>query len=65
LDWSGLAEAVRLAVRFLDNVVDLTKHPTPEIEEMTLKTRRVGLGVMGLADMLYALTRPLQQRGGV
>jgi ribonucleoside-diphosphate reductase alpha chain len=64
LDWSGLAEAVRLAVRFLDNVVDLTKHPTPEIEEMTLKTRRVGLGVMGLADMLYALRVPYNSEEG-
>ena len=64
IDWSGLAETVRLAVRFLDNVVDLTKHPTPEIEDMTLKTRRVGLGVMGLADMLYALRIPYNSEEG-
>ncbi|MEM1966165.1 MAG: adenosylcobalamin-dependent ribonucleoside-diphosphate reductase [Candidatus Caldarchaeum sp.] len=64
IDWEKLGKTVEAAVRFLDNVVDLTKHPTKEIEEMTLKTRRVGLGIMGLADMLYALRIPYNSEEG-
>jgi len=54
-DWSGFEKTIRIATRFLDNVVDVNKYPLPEIEEMTLKTRKLGLGVMGLGDLLYDL----------
>ncbi|MEM2238063.1 MAG: adenosylcobalamin-dependent ribonucleoside-diphosphate reductase [Candidatus Caldarchaeum sp.] len=64
IDWEKLGKTVEAAVRFLDNVVDLTKHPTEAIEEMTLRTRRIGLGVMGLADMLYALKIPYNSEEG-
>lgn len=58
VDWEKLGETVRLAVRFLDNAIEMSAFPVPEIEEMVAKTRRVGLGVMGFQDMLVDLRIP-------
>ena len=57
IDWEKLAETVRLAMRFLDNVVDANKYVSavPEIEEAARKVRRVGLSIMGLSDLMYIL----------
>ncbi|MES0447169.1 MAG: adenosylcobalamin-dependent ribonucleoside-diphosphate reductase [Desulfobacterales bacterium] len=55
VDWEKLREMVQIAVRFLDSVISVNNYPIPEIDEMTLKTRQIGLGVMGFADMCIKL----------
>ncbi len=54
-DWQGYAELTRLVARVLENFIEVNRYPIPEIEENTLLTRRIGVGLMGLADAMFKL----------
>ncbi len=58
IDYEGLKDLIWVSVRFLDNTIDMSKYPLPEIDKMVKGNRKVGLGVMGFADMLYQLKVP-------
>lgn len=65
VDWERLKFVVRTGVRMLDDVIDACKYPLPQITETVQANRRIGLGVMGWADMLYQLRVPYDSEEGI
>jgi len=61
-DWDEYAKVIKSAVRMLDDVIEVNKYPLPEINEMVKKTRRVGLGFMGIAEALFELGIPYNSK---
>jgi ribonucleoside-diphosphate reductase alpha chain len=65
MDWPALAETVKLAVRFLDNIIDVCDYPVRDTVRLAHGNRKIGLGIMGFADCLFALGIPYDSKQGV
>lgn len=65
IDWEGLAETTKLGVRFLDNIIDACHYPVTQTARIAHDNRKIGLGVMGFADMLFLLGSRYDSRQGV
>jgi ribonucleoside-diphosphate reductase alpha chain len=65
MDWDAFRKDIQLSTRFLDNIIDVNRYPLPEIDALSKRIRRIGLGLMGFADMLIRLGIPYDSAEGV
>ena len=63
-DWQRYEETIRKTTRFLDNIIDMNNYPVQDIDIASKESRRIGLGVMGVADLLYKLRIPYNSKEG-
>jgi ribonucleoside-diphosphate reductase alpha chain len=63
-DWQRYEETIRKTTKFLDNIIDVNNYPVEEITIASKESRRIGLGVMGVADLLYKLRIPYNSKEG-
>ena len=64
IDWDDMARVTKIATHFLDNVIDVNKWPLQQIEDMALATRKIGLGIMGVGDLLFDVGLPYNEDEG-
>jgi ribonucleoside-diphosphate reductase alpha chain len=65
IDWEEMERVIRLAVRFLDDVIEMNPYPLPEIDRTVKANRRIGLGIMGWADLLFLIGIPYDSQDAI
>jgi len=64
VDWEDMTRVVKIVTRFMDNIIDVNKWPLKQIEDMALSTRKIGVGIMGVGDLLFEMGLPYDKDEG-